>query len=378
MKGKYKNGYFEWTIRPELVNAMKELNMKGRHFLQRIYDEAIEKEHWVFFDWFPSYEKSVKEYKEQAINNSWTNTVFQRLVKDTTNNGISDLQQGNFTWEEYEKIEKKWSGIQSVIKKIAERNEISKTEYMKVVTFIGKHTSGNRPAGTNRIIAAFLPNIVTTVVNYRYLKDVISRIRNKLPDYPKSQKDWLSDNIDFINYCNSNVEFINPWHSSVFAWYLKEYFEVENRLVQKEEAMMRKYIDLLVNNKNLILTGAPGTGKTYLAKEIANAMNAEIDFVQFHPSYDYTDFVEGLRPFQAEDSELGFKLKDGIFKSFCRNAINYGSKDNFDEKYTEFIDELSESPIEFETPTHKKKFKVEINSNRTCVAIPDVDSRSRI
>lgn len=84
-----------------------------------------------------------------------------------------------------------------------------------------------------------------------------------------------------------------------------------------------KYIDLLKTNKNLILTGAPGTGKTFLAKEIAKAMGCndnEIGFVQFHPSYDYTDFVEGLKP-NIENGSVGFCLVKGVFKRFCENAI---------------------------------------------------------
>lgn len=81
MLGKHTGEFFEWTIRPELVQAMKEINLKGKHLLQKIYDEALEDKHWVFFNWFPSYKKSVQEYKGQAINNNWTDTVFQKLIK---------------------------------------------------------------------------------------------------------------------------------------------------------------------------------------------------------------------------------------------------------------------------------------------------------
>lgn len=89
-----------------------------------------------------------------------------------------------------------------------------------------------------------------------------------------------------------------------------------------EEKNLDYYIQLLEANKNLILTGAPGTGKTYLAKAIADKMEAEYEFVQFHPSYDYTDFVEGLRPTPPDkNGNIGFERKDGVFKEFCKRAI---------------------------------------------------------
>ena len=96
------------------------------------------------------------------------------------------------------------------------------------------------------------------------------------------------------------------------------------------------YSKLLLESKNLIFRGAPGTGKSYLAKQIAadiisngytdkwadltEAQRRQVEFVQFHPSYDYSDFVEGLRPKMNEDGSMGFELQDGIFKSFVDRA----------------------------------------------------------
>ena len=111
---------------------------------------------------------------------------------------------------------------------------------------------------------------------------------------------------------------------------------VQEELVQQFKGYRNPFSSMLIESKNLIFRGAPGTGKSYLAKEIAtdiisngyednytcltDEQKKQVEFVQFHPSYDYSDFVEGLRPKINDDGTMGFELQDGIFKKFVARA----------------------------------------------------------
>lgn len=104
-----------------------------------------------------------------------------------------------------------------------------------------------------------------------------------------------------------------------------DYIESKIAESHKKNPLADQYAKLLQSVHNIVLTGAPGTGKTYLAYQIVDSMDGEMEFVQFHPSYDYTDFVEGLRPTRSDNaSNIGFERTDGIFKRFCKRALqNY-------------------------------------------------------
>lgn len=127
----------------------------------------------------------------------------------------------------------------------------------------------------------------------------------------------------------------------------KKYKKLESETMLRNDFLFN-YSGILKKSKNLILRGAHGTGKTYLAKEIAKELTDgnedQIEFVQFHPSYDYTDFVEGLRPILVNDGQINFGLQDGIFKKFCqkaRDAKKTGGQDNF----VFIIDEINRGEI---------------------------------
>ena len=134
--------------------------------------------------------------------------------------------------------------------------------------------------------------------------------------------------------------------SGMEAANIKKLLNIDNASKEEMEPKKRydEYLELLKTNHNLILTGAPGTGKTYLAKEIAKEMGAEFEFVQFHPSYDYTDFVEGLRPFKESCSNVGFERRDGVFKEFCKRAL-LNSPLDFYQAYDSLCSDIKDSKV---------------------------------
>lgn len=145
----------------------------------------------------------------------------------------------------------------------------------------------------------------------------------------------------FVQECLKR--FGNPGDSFVLKYcYDNKQFETNADMSDEQPAPapmfdeQAKYSKILLQSKNLIFRGAPGTGKSYLAREIATYIvskgktikyddlsadqKKQIEFVQFHPNYDYTDFVEGLRPKINDDGTMGFELKDGVFKRFVTRA----------------------------------------------------------
>jgi DNA polymerase III delta prime subunit len=97
-----------------------------------------------------------------------------------------------------------------------------------------------------------------------------------------------------------------------------------------------RLVETWKSKKNLILQGAPGVGKTFVARRLAYALMGYKDptrvrTVQFHQSYGYEDFVLGYRP-----SKTGFSLREGVFLNFCARALEDPA-----EVYVLIIDEIN-------------------------------------
>lgn len=199
------------------------------------------------------------------------------------------------------------------------------------------------------------------ISSYRFmpLDDNSRKYLQKLGLNVFKEKDYNGKNyLDLVEKINDlisqrKIRERNIPEISQSAWEMANNTTGENTMNSTStDDTVSKYTSLLTHTHNLIFHGAPGTGKTHLAKEIAKAMGAETAFVQFHPSYDYTDFVEGLRPVPQDDAgQIGFELRDGVFKTFCERALKnlldsqktvkeLQSEKSFKETYEEFIERV--------------------------------------
>ena len=227
------------------------------------------------------------------------------------------------------------------------------------------------------------------VCKYNPNSDMICGIYSSVDEYRKHRNtiEYLTYGYDngrqFVIYCwniFSTIIFVQeclrrfgePGDQFVLTYREKDEKETEaakteaaaqEELVQQFKGYRNPFSAMLIESKNLIFRGAPGTGKSYLAKEIAtdiisngyfddytlltDEQKKQVEFVQFHPSYDYSDFVEGLRPRVNDDGTMGFELQDGIFKKFVARARkNYEDSQKSKETIEKEIS-VQESMTEF-------------------------------
>lgn len=329
MTGKYKDKHFEWTMRPELVKAIEEIDI--RNIIK--YD----------MDYFNLTEENLALLSNDIGKKYDGNNKGAAIYRDTREKLkylgrlLSDELDLNLIYNYNEKPNKQaGQGKGFVLKEYILAGFIPEKYY--------KETSKNLFIKLS--FWGFIESEpcfgVDIDVNFSDGKNQFNKLRDLF-----QQQYWSIPLRDFPTNWTDLIDLVKPQFQRMVDYIDSYFFKIET---SKE---MISYIELLKANKNLILTGAPGTGKTYLAKQIAKEIG-EWEFVQFHPSFDYTDFVEGLRPIKKSGGELGFELKDGIFKVFCKKALKnlLASRETNSEiaridrkNYVFIIDEINRAEI---------------------------------
>ena len=269
------------------------------------------------------------------------------------------------------------------------------------------------------------------VCKYNPDSEMISGIFASVDEYKKHRKtiEYLTYGYDngrqFVIYCwniFSTIFFVQeclkrfgePGDQFVLTYREKDEKETvvaeaesaaQEELVQQFKGYRNPFSAMLIESKNLIFRGAPGTGKSYLAKEIAadiisngyfddytlltDEQKKQVEFVQSHPSYDYSDFVEGLRPKVNGDGTMGFELQDGIFKKFVARARknfedSQKSKETVEkelsvqEAMTEFFSSVELGVDTFKTINGNEFTIISVDDSHINISIPGNATVNRI
>ena len=420
-KGQTVSGAFEWTMRDELVQAMEELGMTD--------PEEFEKK--ASFTWIPFYTEMAEKLLKYKDNRDELVKIvygmdrqFVNYIKDDAGNDYQDIDpfsvfaifNRKITDERRKDICQYFKNVLELDSDIPEDFDSIPVMNPQLSVFVWREeiSTGIQPIWdlysivfeNNYNSEKFLEHF-NIVRNQRGIKWTLTMALYWIRPYEfmpldANSREYLQkiginvfdekdlNGQNYLDLCelikdkiaNNEIKEKSIPEISNNAW-LKEP-QGDTQMTQ-EDTLVKKYANLLKNTKNLILTGAPGTGKTFMAKQIAKELGCKDDnigFVQFHPSYDYTDFVEGLRPTDKDgNGNVGFERRDGVFKEFCEKALKnlVDSRKSVDvlqhertinEIVEDFLNDAVEKKTQFETQT-KNPFSVESFTDRKVfVSIP--------
>lgn len=295
--------------------------------LKNLYKLLIENRKHEVLGWNKSYKNfySQVEKKRECIKQGETlserdESFLQQLLYDK-NNGIASRGQSTLREIDFHKVIKNKEFLTALEQLILEPNIRS---YKIFQDHWSEYIEKNNPVLVNRVVAACTLDVSTTVDSGKFNQVFSWLMREKIiPIYPDSEaQDWFSKNQFLMGI-------------------LKQVFSEEIQSQETDDFFLSQFVWELYENlsnpfslkKQIIKYGAPGTGKTFQARQQTSLLfdiwkeefapdtdfthHGQIELVQFHPSFSYEDFIEGLRPILDKNGQAQLTLQNGIFKEFC-------------------------------------------------------------
>lgn len=269
-------------------------------------------------------------YQGNSYFKNWDDFLSKMFAN--TGNGIASNGQSVFSTEMKNKALTNSSFIDSLTNLVKDSSIINHnyfaSEWFQVF-------QKNNPVQTNRASAACNINLSSTVDEGKFNVIFDWFIKNNYVTTYSGDNNWYDKNIFLVEEIRNGLK----ENDSYIDFKTSDNLEIDDYWVNIFIWMAYENIANPFNlNKQLIKYGAPGTGKTYLSKQVCklqfdiwkNTFGAQSSFVihehlelvQFHPTYSYEDFVEGLRP-THNNGTIQLQLKNGIFKQFCKNAAKW-------------------------------------------------------
>lgn len=298
--------------------------------LKNLYKYLIENRKHEVKEWHDAYREfygqvgQIRERIKAGEGLSQNDEAFLRQLLYERSNGVASRGLSVLSNDNFKSFIKNKEFLSSLENFILTPNKDAFIKFKEEWSAQGK---SNNPVLVNRVAAACTLEVSTTVDSGKFNQVFSWLIREGIiPTYPiEDDQDWFSKNL----YVQSM---------------LKNEFSCELQDSKTDEFYLSQFVWILYENltkpfslkKQIIKYGAPGTGKTYQARQQTSLMfdiwkeefapnssfthESQIGLVQFHPSFSYEDFMEGLRPVLDYEGAAQLTLQNGVFKEFCRNA----------------------------------------------------------
>lgn len=315
--------------------------------------------------WGRSYKLYTPRFIEYAKSKtpiaSWEGVDREQFL--ASSNCVSSLMQGNFTHEQRKAIIENWEtnfteDLYHIVSSETFQLQTNKELFEKIISVTTKNGGKCMRAAALRFLAAFQPTHLSTVVTSKNLWELYHILRPfGLSDYKGQSDIELSNHLQV--YINNQYSSDDVYLRSTYVW--RVYDLVEEWKSANGMELIEESVKLLKEKKNIILQGAPGTGKTYTTASVIVEMKREympdmsrqevmekynnmvndgfVEFTTFHQSLDYEDFIEGLKPI-IKDGYVTYNVEPGIFKKICTKA-----SDDSGHSYFLIIDEINRGNV---------------------------------